>query len=353
MGKMSKSFIGCAVVLSLAVFSFVYASKVTVDADGGADYTSLDAVLALINASSIDPDTIEMTGSDQDTYNWTTGMSVTTVGTLVIRSAQTDPDVFPILIRDANSNWNFMQTTNLYFENIIFSNCQSSGGANYAWTNATSLTTLSWKNCVIRDQSADFFISIDGEYDNTVNFENCLFEGNAKIIEFDLYGTGQPYITITNCTFDGNTALFTFTGDGIPDSPTHMSVKNCIFSNNTQTFPSGDGVTFKGLTTYSLTSESTSGYGSGCVSDADPDYVETSRADPSDWKIVTGSPAEDIGTSSGAPSTDIAGTSRTNPDAGCWEIEATTIPKVMINAKRLIILMEISAANAFSLKYVL
>ena len=115
-----------------AVSGILYASKVTVDADGGADYTSLDAVLTLINASSIDPDTIEMTGSDLDTYDWTTNMSVTTVGTLVIRSTQTEPDSFPIIIRNATSNYNFMKVTDLYFENITFSDCQSSGGYFFA-----------------------------------------------------------------------------------------------------------------------------------------------------------------------------------------------------------------------------
>ena len=123
-------------ILATAFVSFIYASKVTVDADGGANYTSLDAVLSAINSSSIDPDTIEAVGSDQDTYSWSIDMTVSSVGTLVLRSTQTSPNLFPILTKSGGAGWAFIQNTNLYFENFIMGTSTTSDP--YLFTNAQS-----------------------------------------------------------------------------------------------------------------------------------------------------------------------------------------------------------------------
>ncbi|MBN1760730.1 MAG: DUF2341 domain-containing protein, partial [Chitinispirillaceae bacterium] len=305
-----------AITALLVSGASVHASKVTVDADGGAEYTSLDAVLSAIESNSIDPDTIEFVGNDQDTYSWSTYMSRTNVGSLLLRSKQTNPNFFPLINRSGDVCWNFFQNTNVYFENLILPD--GSSGDVYAWTNAQSLgKTLSFKRCIIRDQSTDYFLKMEGGGDNTVIFENCLFEGNVKIFTLDYWG-GSPAITITNCTFDNNTELFS--GDLYIDRAANVSIKNCLFSGNTNTFPSGD--VFKGKTTYSLTSEATTGYGSGCISNSNPRYVSATRSEPSNWMILSNSPAQNLGTATGAPSTDISGYPRSgNPDAGCWEVQ--------------------------------
>ncbi|MBN1756808.1 MAG: DUF2341 domain-containing protein, partial [Chitinispirillaceae bacterium] len=307
-----------AILLSLFP---VYASKVTVDADGGADYSSVDAVLALIEAESIDPDTVLIIGDDQDTYSWSTSLSTTAVGTIVFRGLETSPNQFPIINKSGNRSWDFYKNTNVYFENLLFSS-PTTDEEDDCWTNAQSTgKVLCFRKCIIRDLSSSYyFLKMEGGASNTVILENCLFEGNGKIFTFD-YWNGSPTITITNCTFDGNTELFDFSANGLPATTTNISLKNCIFSNNTATFPSGDGATLKGLTSYSLTSESTSGYGTGCVSNSNPSYVTSSRNNPTDWMIQSGSPAQNIGTTSGAPSTDINGYTRSSPDAGCWEYQ--------------------------------
>jgi autotransporter-associated beta strand protein len=306
----------------LAAYDISYASKVTIDADGGAGYTSLDDVLAAVSANTITPDTIEMIGSDQDSYTWSTYVNRYDIVTLVIRSTQTSPDLFPIITQSSAAiSWGFLQNTNIYFENITLSN-GSTGNSTCAWTNAQSSgKTLSFKKCIIKDHSTDYFLELAGGASNTAIFENCLFEGNAKIFTLSYWG-GTPTITFTNCTFDNNTELFS--ADLAIDLATNIALKNCIFSNNTAIFPTG-GV-LKGKTTYSLTSESTSGYGTGCVSNSNPGYTSASRNNPSDWMIQSGSPAQDIGTSTGAPSTDISGYSRSIPDAGCWEYQGGIIP---------------------------
>jgi hypothetical protein len=57
-------FLLTAIMILFSGSASMQASKVTIDADGGADYTTLDAVLAAIEANSIDPDTIEFIGND-------------------------------------------------------------------------------------------------------------------------------------------------------------------------------------------------------------------------------------------------------------------------------------------------
>ncbi|MBN1578214.1 MAG: DUF2341 domain-containing protein, partial [Chitinispirillaceae bacterium] len=292
----------------------------TIDADGEAGYTTLDAVLAAIQANSIDPDTILFIGDDQDSYSWSTTMTRTNVGTLVLRSEQANPNLFPIINKTGDRCWDFIKNTNIYFENFIIPNGQSTTGTDpyYAWSNSQSEgKTISFKKCIIKDQSSDHFLKMEGGADNTTIFENCLFEGNAKIFTFD-YWSGSPTISIINCTFDNNTELFS--SDLYIDRAANVSIKNCIFSGNTTTFPSGD--VLKGKTTYSLTSEATTGYGTGCVSNSYPRYVSVTRDNPSDWMILSVSPAQNLGSSTGAPLIDISGYSRSgNPDAGCWEVQ--------------------------------
>lgn len=298
------------------------ASRVTVDADGGAHYLSLDDALSAINSGFIDPDTVLFTGDDQDTYSWTTDMTRTDAGTIVFRGEQIVPDRFTIVNKAGSRCWEFFKNNNISFHNLILPAGTSSDG-DYGWTNAQSSgKTLSFINCVIRDQTDSYyFLKMEGDASNTVNLVNCLFEGNAKVFTFDYWNDPSPTISIINCTFDNNTQLFDFSANGLPNTTTNISLKNCIFSNNTTTFPSGDGATLKSQTAYSLTSEPTSGYGAECVSNSNPQYLQSPRDHPGDWMIAMGSPAENISDNSGAYSTDISSKARDGTyDAGCWEV---------------------------------
>lgn len=59
----------CILLLLIILVSFTtaFASKVTIDADGGAMYTSFDAALLAMYQGS-DWDTVEFIGSDQDSF---------------------------------------------------------------------------------------------------------------------------------------------------------------------------------------------------------------------------------------------------------------------------------------------
>ncbi|NLE01202.1 MAG: hypothetical protein GX640_15150, partial [Fibrobacter sp.] len=81
-------------------------SVVTIDADGGADYRSLDTVLSAIKAGTLDPDTVKFIGNDQDTYTWSTYCDKS-IWWIVFKGTQSDPDKFPIINHTKEPLYNF------------------------------------------------------------------------------------------------------------------------------------------------------------------------------------------------------------------------------------------------------
>ncbi|MBN1576647.1 MAG: autotransporter-associated beta strand repeat-containing protein, partial [Chitinispirillaceae bacterium] len=297
-------------------------SKLTINPDGGdgVDYIVLDSALAAINRSAITVDTLLVTGVDQrDTLNWSITMTRDDYSSLVVRSTATNPDSFPAIRRSGTLGWNFFFNTNVAFENFLFRRARSTEKG-YAWTNAQSQgKTHRFKNCIIKDQADNYFFGMEAHVNTTIIFENCLFEGNDRLFHYETW-SGPMTISFVNCTFDNNSQLFNVDFPG--DRASSISINNCIFSGNSSYFP---GSVLKSRTAYSLTSESTSGYGTGCVSSSNPRYKNSTRNIPSDWQIVysssAASPAHNIGTATGAPDNDVSGYDRIgNPDAGCWEV---------------------------------
>lgn len=277
---------------------------VTIDADGNADYDSLDAALADIKSGAIDPDTILFIGSNQHTYTWSVSLG-SSLGYLVFKGEETDPDKFPIINHTKGENYYFFDSSDAHFQRLILT-------GTLGFSMGISSHSFSFRQCVIRDFSGSYVFYIQGT-GGTVIFENCLFEGNTCSEIFNLnYWGGAPTFTITNCTFDNNNNIW----NTDVYYNTNFSIKNCIFSNNTSTFQ-GDNLRSK--TSYSLTSESTDGYGTGCVTNSNPQYVSSSRNNPSDWKFNDETPADNIGNPIGAPAVDLGGNLRSDSiDAGCW-----------------------------------
>ncbi|MBN1306613.1 MAG: hypothetical protein JXA18_01755 [Chitinispirillaceae bacterium] len=300
------------------------ATKVTVDADGGADYTSLDSVLMAIGSGSLDPDTVEFIGSDQDSFPWTTYVGIS-IGSIIFRGRATDPSKFPVINHSGNNSYNFFNATSVSFENCILN-------TTIGFHLGQSSQTHTFKRCVIRDCSSSYAFYVAGTGGSTA-FENCLFEGNAATNVFDInFWGGTPTFTLMNCTFDNNTSIW----DEDPDTAiiAEFAIVNCIFSNNATTFR-GDNL--RGKTAYSLTSEALTGYGTGCVSNADPLYgvaAVASRSAPADWRPTSASPACNLGTLTNAPDVDISDTIRIQDstgrrDAGCWDIREAVQPPVI------------------------
>ena len=156
------------------------ASKVTIDADLGANYTSLDAVLSQIQSGAIDPDTIQFIGNDQDTYTWTVFCD-RTLGDILFIGIQNDPDLFPIINFNAQT-YSFGDRNNLAFENLIFTGIR---GIDFG----QAARTHSIKKCVFRDFTGDNVIIKYGNSGGTTIIENCLFEGNTttRVLEMNFW----------------------------------------------------------------------------------------------------------------------------------------------------------------------
>lgn len=319
------------IVLLCAAFSILAQDDTAwVDADGPGDYgdgtldsnfTSLDAVLASIHNTGYDVEVIVFAGENQHTYSWSEYVGQNP-GTVKFVGLQDDPDNYTIINHiGTESTYNFGDANNLTFEKIILT------GTNEFELGQTQ-ETHSFLECIIRGFTGSSAISRGGNEGGTTNFINCLFEGNTSDAVLDLNfwaGAAAPAVNIINCTFDENTNIF---GTNDVDVYNGITIMNCIFSNNGTTFP---GNNLRSVTTYSMTSEVITDYGTGCVSGSDPDYLVSSRSDPSDWRPSPSSAARNIGTAAGAPTLDISDTVRIEDDtdkrdAGCWDIRDTVQP---------------------------
>ena len=294
----------------------IYALKVTVDADGGANYTSLNQVLAAMRAGSISPDTVEFIGNDQDTYIMSEWVNVE-IGTLYFIGRSTDPDNFPVINHTSQQYMDFFSKNDLHFERIIFTGTERFDDGD------ASGKVHSFTNCIIRDVSAYGFVDISN-YSHTFEFVNCLFVNNALVFSNTNWLSNKPVLRIINCTFDGNTKIFN-SDVGQAAQADNFLLRNCIFS-NTGEIPAN----IKPRVFNSLISEAAIGnYGTGCVFSTDPEYASATPSIPSDWKPRTASPAREIGTSTGAPPIDLAGEPRgALIDAGCFIIVQNGPPEV-------------------------
>ena len=339
------------------LFYGVEALKVTIDADGAASYKSLDeffAVLDGMDASSI-PDSVVFIGSNPHVYNTTRDFKDTYKGTkkMSFLSTATNPDSFPVLNLGSLEFYYLFKKSSTSFERLIVTKTGP-------FIHGQSDRDLSFSQCVIRNCKS-YFLKMEGEANQIFSFSNCLFINNDSLFFIHIYGLGKPHMEITNCTFDNNNVIFSnVMFDNGDVNGNNMYLKNNIFSNNRSIFPSN---LLKLKSTNSLTSESTTGYGTGCkqivAADTAALYKFTSRTKetiPSHWKLGSTSVAKGFLGSNISLPVDIAGTARLAPfDAGCWKfdnvISITTQPKnntVGVNAN---VIFKVVASSAFNMTY--
>jgi ELWxxDGT repeat protein len=167
-----------------------------------------------------------------------------------------------------------------------------------------------------------------------VQVRNCLFTGNTASGNSSWGGGGVFALnsaTLTNCTFQGNSVTLSGGYGGGLDLSGSASLRNCIFWDNTAT--NGPQVRGGG-TAYScdfqggLPTGTTDGGGNLA---ADPLFTNSSNPAGSDgiWATdddgllpLSSSPTRDVGTATGAPTTDLRGLPRPSGggfDIGCYE----------------------------------
>ncbi|MCX7727463.1 MAG: hypothetical protein N2053_11525, partial [Chitinispirillaceae bacterium] len=281
--------LGCIIILTF--FTHSLASRKTIDADGPADYPSLDSLMGDIYRGTIDPDTVLFIGTNQHTYNWTRSPN-RNIGTIFFTSIPQNPDSFPIIYNTENNKYSFFNNNNVTFEKVILT-----GDVEYYLAQGNKL--MNFKRCVIKDMKSSNALRLEGgNGSGWFFFENCLFVGLNNIFKVNLWNP-QPTISIMCCTFDNNNRIW-YTDQLQTDATVY--IKNCIFTNNITTFDR-DNIRKRAL--YCVTSEDTTGYHPSCVKASDPLYVKSSRTNPSDWQIVSSSSAANKGDTDGASTIDL------------------------------------------------
>ncbi|MBN1575141.1 MAG: hypothetical protein JW913_01215 [Chitinispirillaceae bacterium] len=316
----------------LAITVDISASKVTVNstkATGSGNYQTFDEVLAAINLSSspLVTDSVIFTDTEQVTFPLSQNLDKTTFsGSILFVGEQKNPDKFPKLNHTAGEWYNYFDKVNVTFERVVFT-------GNQAFNSGLSALSRRFRNCVIRDFDATEFFYLQGNVASTTIFENCLFINNDfsnGAINFAAWG-GPPAIKIVNCTFYKSSVVFKVSNDACPVSQT--TIFNCIFNANDKVYTGTPDLLSK--ITYSLTQDTITNYGTGCVSSTDPKFtVPSGKIKPADWRPTPASPARNIGTLTGAPGLDLSDTVRIQDstgrrDAGCWDIRDTVQPPVI------------------------
>ena len=184
-------------------------------------------------------------------------------------------------------------------------------------------------NCTISENSGDSGGGICS-INSTLSITNCIITNNSSASSWSVAAGGgilfsssssATTATIVNCTITGNSARGRYGassgfGGGIACSST--SIVNSILYGNT---PDEISVSSNPIVTYSDIQGGYSGIGN---IDADPLFVGNG-----DYHLTALSPCIDLGTSEGAPSTDIGGTPRPQGagyDMGAYEYVQSTPP---------------------------
>lgn len=175
----------------------------------------------------------------------------------------------------------------------------------------------------------------------TLTVTNCTFSGNTAAQKggaIFLYPSSSATSIITNCTFSNNTAMYGGAFYSTNATNQSLTFQNSIFYNNTGTTAgrdiySGASITgtFVTCLLQSLSIGNLSGLDSYTNNNAGTNPLISTLADNGSFtrtmSLQSGSPAIDAGTSSGAPSTDQRGYSRTGSiDIGAFEYNASPLP---------------------------
>ena len=250
-------------------------------------------------------------------------------------------------------------------ETYIAGNTADEGGGMY---NGSSSSTTTLTNVTISGNTASTHGGgIMNTGTSTTALTNVIISGNSAGNSTSCYGggilnTGTSTITLTNVIISGNSAN---SGGGITNNGSNLTIMNASIYGNAATIAGGGLINigtptitntiFWGNTqggnasvagadiynasgtvtiTYSLTQENSSySTGTGMINNQDPLFLNASDPDGADNSWMTKddglnmydiSPAFHTGTSSGAPTTDITGTTRgSSPSMGAYEGDIT------------------------------
>lgn len=225
-----------------------------------------------------------------------------------------DPDQFPQINHTSTNYYNAFNAGAMTWEKFKIT-------SNFVLNTSQANVLILFNRIVFNGGSAAEAFTMGANL-GTRRFQNCLFTSNTHTQLFTISNYGASYVEFYNCTFDDVGTLLDADLDNSQEVP-YTKFQNCIFT-GTWTAP---GNNWRGITTYSLTSEALTGYGTGCVSDTDPGFQVASPTTIAQYQITSTSSAKAIGLSTNAPTIDIANNTRSGDwDAGVYIFSGGTPP---------------------------
>jgi PKD repeat protein len=304
------------VILLLSVLQVV-AKTIRLDADGGADQTTLQSACLKTVANA--GDTVLIVGNDIDYYTETLNSTHQTNISIIGKSE--NPDSFPALIL----TWNDWWTTNsgkIYFKNVRLHNCQTIPLGRIPGKYLTA------ERCIFQLSGNNTFSIESSLEDSMLVLNNCIFyKLTGQIFPFiSTLSTSPngPYGIVNNCTFYGNNLI----NNDQMQYPTTDSIgrkfvliTNSIFYRS-QTLKADTKITKYFNNCLIPTSENATDWGAGCVRNDNPLFVDTSYTYVGyGFQLRSNSGAINKAGTNSTP-TDMGGRSRFSPDIGAWEYVA-------------------------------
>ena len=233
----------------------------------------------------------------------------------------------------------------LVSNNVAYSASSTTDGFGGGIVNSSNSITDMTAVIIIGNTASNYGGGIMNTGTSTTTLTNVIISGNSSNSGGGITNNGSS-LTITNSSIYGNAA--TSAGGGLINIGT-PTITNTIFWGNTQggsaSVAGADIYTVSGTVTitYSLTQENSSySTGTGMINNQDPLFINKSDQDGADNGWITAddglnicdySPAYQTGTSSGAPTTDITGTTRgLSPSMGAYEGIITSVHYVKTTA---------------------
>ena len=305
----------------------------------GCDYSSIQAWYNAAPASLVTADQI-WRGEIKQSGEWThTGPALTCTGKTT--------DSTRYLELTTYAGYSFRDHADKATNPLRYNGSVGSGlkiGAAYTYVAFIALGAEDWhiSNIQVRYEDPSVTTNALNFGDAVVTIDNCIFETTCSqsmlaafwtaggVVRNSVFihrgGTsniiGPGNVTFINCTIACPSDVSTPCANNLISAGA-FTMKNCAM------FGASAMLTAGGTPTYTNCYTDLGSPPSGCTQTTYSNAFETVVLSGNDYRLKSGSALIDTGTSSGAPSTDIVGKTRSAHDVGAWEYASVTAPQFL------------------------
>jgi PKD repeat protein len=307
------------IVLILLTGSTIFSKTIQLDRDGDGTVIRNTLPSALLNTVASAGDTIQIVGTDIDTFDGTLTSSHQT--NLVIIGSTSNPDSFPVLKNIVWRNWWETAVGTITFKHIRFSSCDP------IYLGATTCKKIIADACIFSDFTNQkvFDFTSDPRQDNFLTVSNSIFFNTGPeifpFINKTISSSNGPYGLVNNCTFDSVNVLSADNHQFLPADTANK--KYIVFSNSiffrVKTLRTVPNSPFSRVYANCLLStlDTLSYYGANCFQSSDPAFVNKNNSG-SGHQLRSNSPAINKA-GSNSTTIDLGGRTRFTPDIGAFE----------------------------------